>query len=136
MCTRRNINTVMWRCVQKLACFTLEQIRRKLSNVNKNTRCCTLQISNLYTRLRFQKAFKAFLGCFTTRYGIFTITWNRLLLQLDNHKHNIFYKIIVLRWKIVGKCAESSGCCFEPWRFPLLKIPIPHSLFSYSRSLF
>ena len=31
VCTCRNINTVMWRCVHKLACFTIEQIRRKLN---------------------------------------------------------------------------------------------------------
>ena len=63
-CTCRNANTVMWRCVHKLACFTLEQIRRKLNTVNKNTPCSTPQISKLYTRLRFQKVFKKFLGNF------------------------------------------------------------------------
>ena len=51
--TCRNINTVMWWCVHKLACCTLEQICRYLNTVNKNTPCSTLQILKLYTRLRF-----------------------------------------------------------------------------------
>ena len=53
VCTSGNVNTVMRRCAHKLACFTLEQILRKLNTVNKNTPCGTLQISKLYTRLRF-----------------------------------------------------------------------------------
>ena len=92
VCMCRNINPVMWLYVHKLACFTLEQIRRKLNTVNKNIPWSRLQILKLYTRLCFQKAFKTFLGCFTARYGMFTITWQRLLLQLDDHKHNISIK--------------------------------------------
>ena len=129
ICTCRNINTVMWLYVHKLACFTLEQMHRKLNTVNKNTPCSRLQISKLYTRLRFQKAFKTFLGCFTAWYGMITITWKRLLLQLDDHKHSIFHKILVLRWEI-GKCFLRFLILKIPafkdspfWRFPLLKIP-------------
>ena len=63
VCKCRNVNTIMWRCLHKLACFTLQQIRGKMNTVNKNTPCSTLRISKLYTRLRFRKASHAFLGC-------------------------------------------------------------------------
>ena len=72
VCGCRIINTVMWRCVHSLTCFTLEQIRRKLSIVNKNTPCSTFQTSELYTPLRLQKAFKAFLRCVIAWYEMFT----------------------------------------------------------------
>ena len=64
--------------VHELACFTLEQIRRKLNTVKKNTPFSTLQISKLYTRLRFRKAFRTFVGCFIARYEMFTTTWQLL----------------------------------------------------------
>ena len=54
----------MRRYVHNLACFTLEQIRRKLNTVIKNIPYGTLHISKLYTLLGLQKAFKTFLGCF------------------------------------------------------------------------
>lgn len=49
---------------------------RTRTNTQKteNTPCITLQISKLYICLRFQNAFKTFLGCFIARYEMFTIT--------------------------------------------------------------
>ena len=52
MCTCRNINTVMWRCVHKLACFTLEQIRRKLN---------TVKIIPFVARFKFQNLILQFI---------------------------------------------------------------------------
>ena len=85
----------MWRYVHNLACFTLEQIRRKLNTVIKNIPYGTLQISKLYTLLGLQKAFKKFLGCFLAWYEMFTITWQRLLLQLED-------QLVSLRVFILG----------------------------------
>ena len=95
VCTCVNINTVMWRYVHNLACFTLEQIRRKLNTVIKNNPYGTLQISKLYTLLGLQKSFKTFLGCFIVWYEMFTITWQRLLLQLED-------QLVSLRVFILG----------------------------------
>ena len=74
MCTCRNINTVMWRCVHKLACFTLEQIRRKLNTVNKNTLCSTLQISKPHSSV-YHSSWKWRLGVFLFRGRKGCCTW-------------------------------------------------------------
>ena len=100
----------MWRCVHKIARFTLEQTSRKLNTADQNTPCSTLQISKLYNRLRFQRAFE------NISWLLYRLIWHvhhnmtATFLQLDDHKHNIFYKILVLWWKTAGKCAKSSGC--------------------------
>ena len=67
----------------------------KLNTVIKNTPYGTLQISKLYTLLDLQKAFKTFLGCFIAWYEMFTITWQRLLLQLED-------QLVSLRVFILG----------------------------------
>ena len=109
VCTYRNINTVMWRCVHKITRFTLEQISRKLNTADQNTPCSTLQISKLYNRLGFQRAFE------NISWLLYRLIWHvhhnmiATFLQSDDHKHNIFYKILVLWWKTAGKCAKSSG---------------------------
>ena len=91
MCTCRNINTVKWRCVHKLACFTLEQIRRKLNTVNKNTLCSTRQISKPHSSV-YHSSWKWRLGVFLFRGRKGCCTWP--LCSQESTVFNLIVKLL------------------------------------------
>ena len=103
-------------CLDKLACFTLEQIHKRLliiyseQEFSFTTFAAHFKFPNLLLLFllilkRFQKAFKTFLGCFMVWYEMFTTT-----LQYFNFSWPIkAWHFLFLWWNFAGKCGQSAG---------------------------
>ena len=88
-------------------------MRRKLNTENKILLVIRFKFRNFILIFISRKLLKHLsaallpdMKCSPQHDGNFHFSWTIT-------KHNIFYKIPVIRWKIAGKCAESSGCCFN-----------------------
>ena len=137
-------------CRTQLACFTLEQMCKRISSsqwtriiFSFSTFAACFKFPNLFFLFLLilkclQKVFKTFLGFFTVWYEMFTTTLQQLRFQWAAQGMTFSISSVKSRWQVWSKCCHvphsitpflpgkwASGTYFLPhwpWMFPNLLI--------------